>query len=956
LELGNWALIDIETTGIDPTYDQIIDLGYLQFEGTKLVKEFSSLVRTDVPLSQFIQKLTGIKQSMITKAPRWDKVEIDLLDLEGHYLLAHNAGFEEKFLHKYFDKNDVGEARESYQDSMFYLSLLFPERSKLNLESFMIDFGIAEKEEHRGLADSIALLQVLLMATYLTHQDMELKLFVKNQLSDFYPDEFWYRNFFNLSQEQLLEIAEQIDFDLKALSEAYIEKTFAQDFTQFQKEAEPQNLEFSGERIKQILSDENRIRKFVPNYSFRPAQETLALKAGQSFKNGIHSLIQAPTGTGKTIGYLIPSFLFAMEKKEPVLVSTGTKTLQNQAITKDIPQVYKLLGLTEDDVKVTRLIGSGNHLCELMFRNQDDPEMLKEMQPFSSKFVRSYFEMLFFYNQRVPHDKVITRDDLPYALKRMIPEFQEKEDEIKVDYRACTGHNCPYKEGCSYIRGLRQAKDSDIIIGNHTLTLTWPRSFARPEYIVMDEAHKLESEATRTFSLVVNQKDFENLGKNLPQQIGPLFYLLGNEEGMNNDDKVKKLRKESLQYAEMIKDHLVPLKDAIEKYFKKMPRYTDIYWNELPMIKKDSLNDSLAATIFNHCESMKYILENIYTMLVPYKDRWDANAISTDKNKVTALTAFEAFLGHLEDVFLAMETILNGDEKYSHSVKYHEDYGYVFEAAPIDVGDIIHKQLLEPSTSVVFTSATLANASGTQGVAGVEWMTGYSYLEPTKRFKHGVFLEDVYDYKNNAKVYVCTDVPSLYDQNYVKDVLKKVIPLITDLGGRTLLLFSARVRFERAVEILLDEFEGKIPLFIQGMGNSVVEDFKNSETGILIGMESFGEGIDIPGDSLQLVFVDKIPDLRQDLVIKDRRDFYQKQFGNEFNDYFLAHRTRSLHQKLGRLIRSKNDRGGIIITDSRIKNWKRGTLDTFKRLMEPYELQFAPLDEASEEINKFIQS
>ena len=110
--LGSWALIDIETTGVDPSYDAIIDLGYLQFDGTKLIKKYSSLVKTDVKLSQFIQKLTGISEDMVKKAPTWSKVKPDLLELDGHALLAHNAQFEEMFLKKYFDDIDQGQERE----------------------------------------------------------------------------------------------------------------------------------------------------------------------------------------------------------------------------------------------------------------------------------------------------------------------------------------------------------------------------------------------------------------------------------------------------------------------------------------------------------------------------------------------------------------------------------------------------------------------------------------------------------------------------------------------------------------------------------------------------------------------------------------------------------------------------------------------------------------------------
>jgi ATP-dependent DNA helicase DinG len=179
---------------------------------------------------------------------------------------------------------------------------------------------------------------------------------------------------------------------------------------------------------------------------------------------------------------------------------------------------------------------------------------------------------------------------------------------------------------------------------------------------------------------------------------------------------------------------------------------------------------------------------------------------------------------------------------------------------------------------------------------------------------------------------------------------------MSDIGGKTLLLFSARTRFEKAIEVLLNKFENEIPLFIQGMGHSVVDDFNEAENGILLGMESFGEGIDIPGKSLELVYVDKIPDLRREYIIDKRRQFYEREFGNEFNDYFLANRTRALHQKLGRLIRTESDKGGVLITDSRTARWKSRTLGTFKELMKPYDIEFLPMAEACKELEKFILS
>lgn len=149
MSLGNWALLDIETTGINPSTDEIIDLGYLQFEGTKLVRTCSSLVKPENPVSSFITKLTGITNQQLQKAPLWSEVQTDLVLLESHQILAHNAGFEESFLKRYFDKLPNTSERESYHDSLLYLALLFPQTNTLNLEYFIQYFGIAEKEEHR---------------------------------------------------------------------------------------------------------------------------------------------------------------------------------------------------------------------------------------------------------------------------------------------------------------------------------------------------------------------------------------------------------------------------------------------------------------------------------------------------------------------------------------------------------------------------------------------------------------------------------------------------------------------------------------------------------------------------------------------------------------------------------------------------------------------------------------
>jgi ATP-dependent DNA helicase DinG len=951
--LGQWALIDIETTGVDPSYDQIIDLGYLQFDGTKLIKKYSSLVRTEVRLSKFIEKLTGITQEMINNAPLWNKVEQDLLDLDGHALIAHNAQFEEMFLKKYFDRIDEGQAREQYCDSMYFLSLLFPERSTLNLESFMIDLGIAEKEEHRGYQDSLDLLKVILIATFVTHQDKEFAAFMHQIFMDFDSDDFWFKKFFALEANDLFEISEEIEMDLKGMSERFISKW--NEDVEFLDQSEDQvDVKFSSDNLMSIYRNEERLGNLFPGYKYRKAQEELSLRVGQAFNNNIHALIQAPTGTGKTLGYMIPSALMAKQNQTQVLISTGTKTLQNQAVQKDIPQLHKILGLNKSQLKVIRLVGSSNHLCELMYRNEKNEGLLMQMETFEDKFSQAYMESVFFNNQRVKdYNKIITRENIPYSMKRRLQPLKDLEEKVAVDYRACSGSKCPFSSTCTYVQGWRKAKEAHLLIGNHALLLSWPRNMEKPPFIVIDEAHKMESEATGAFAQAIGNRELENLAKNLPQMIGPLYYLLANED--NPDEELpKRIRKEIQSQTQMLSDHVIPLMDNIEKYAKRLPNFTDIYWNEIKLLGRAKTSNAVEASIYNHLESLKFIFESINILLKPLIERWDIQEFENDDSKVIAWTSFESVYGQIEDSFGTLVSVLSESENLANTIKFHDEQGYSLESAPINVGKLIHENILTKTESVIFTSATLGNEDGSVGMAAVEWMTGYSYLEPEKRFRSGLFLKNNYDYEKSARVYLCQDTPTLYDKDFIPTVIENLAPLMRTLGGRTLLLFSSRVRFERANEYLLNEFEGEIPLFIQGMGNNIVEEFKKSENGILIGMESFGEGIDIPGKSLQLVYVDKIPDLRREYVIDKRREFYDREFGNEFNDYFLANRTRALHQKFGRLIRTEEDKGGILITDSRTARWKSRTLNTFKELMKPYDIQFAPMKEACESLANFI--
>jgi len=684
-----------------------------------------------------------------------------------------------------------------------------------------------------------------------------------------------------------------------------------------------------------------------------------SLKVGQSLKNGIHSLIQAPTGTGKTMGYLVPSLLFAKTQQTQVLLATGTKTLQSQAMDKDVPTSLKILGENRDSIKISRLVGSNNHLCELNFRKgTSEEDLFSAEQSFQEKYSKLYFDLAFQYNEMGAVDKT-TCESLPFILKKIFPKFKEYSQELAVDYRSCVGNKCPFARSCTYLKGLRDAKEADLIIGNHSLMLTWPRGLERPQHIIVDEAHRLEKDATEAFKRVISQRQLQYLHKSLetPQTLGSFFYLISRtfEDGEKATGIIQELKKENEKWCGIISEHLEALDDLVEPFFKKRPRYTSMYWNEIPFMDETQLKDSMSTAILNHFKSLTVVLNEVYSKLSVYFDDWSKRNF-TEENDQVAFVKIGSLVGNIEDLKDTFNLLFYSEEEEQNtrSFKFKESDGFQLDVVPIDIGKALHEELWSKSEATIMTSATLGSTEASMAKEGVEWPLGYLYVEPERRFKEAVFLPPVYDYQNKTKVFLCDDTPRLNDAAFVPEVIKQVSPLVRKLEGRSLFLFSSRVRFEKARELLLKEFDGEIPLFVQGMGQNIVEEYRRAERGILLGMESFGEGIDIPGSSLEFLFIDKIPDLSMEQVIQKRRDFFDKNFGPEFYHYYLYQRSRSLQQKLGRLIRTDSDRGAALIVDSRVRNWKGKTMESLTKLMEPYQLKRLPLKDGLESIEKFL--
>lgn len=942
--------------------DQIIEVGFWRFEGLKLVDKYQSLVHLPHDLAPALTRLTGITSKQLKKAPRWEEVVPHVQELAGHTLLAHNADFEKSFLSSSFEKIERsrwGDIPTSFVDSLMLFPLLDPKLSQLSLETILRNYKLKETEDHRALEDSRDMLRCLLRAKIICSHHPGHEKLLNDWLAIKGLDTSWYGQFLGLGREQIEALASAIDMSEQELMGMPTEIEKKSDNPSSSR-IFPQK--FTGQDLEDFFHKDEEIRKFYPHYQVRDSQIQMAKRVGQCLKNHKHSLIQAPTGTGKTFGYLVPVLSFVEHCPDQVLIATGTKALQAQAMDKDLPELMKLFG-KERTPKVVKLIGSSNHWCEMLVRSQSQnlssigditsgPDLLSSTH-FADHLFDLYLEVIFFYHDQ---GQFFTREDFPFVLKTKIKNLSERERAVAVDYRSCLASRCPYRNRCGYIDGLQKAREANVIVGNHSLMLQWPKSQERPQFIIVDEAHRLENEATKSLTLTVNQSGLEYLFSQIDhaQGIGALFYLLAKKKDSQATDLIQQIRQEMLDWVTIAREHWDSIKEQAAVWFRQTPRYSEMYWNERPFPLVGHENAPLHQALANRLISLGETLGQMVQVLLPHGAWAEIQDWKSDEEKL-AYGRFETFLAQLQDIHQVFTLSIKANPDYVHSLKFHQEFGVQLESAPLNVGKFLADSLFSQALGLALTSATLCAQDGSDARA-VEWLTGHSALAPDRRFRGPMLLPPVFDYEKRAKVFLATNTPKMNDPHFVSSILESVLPIVRELKGKSLLLFSSKLRFDQAVDYLLKELGQELEIFIQGMGKTVVEDFKNSQAGVLIGMESFGEGIDVPGDGLQFLLIDKIPDLRQDLVIEKRRELFEREWGQEFRDYFLAHRTSSLHQKLGRLLRTPNDYGAAIIVDSRAQNWKGRTLNDFSQLMRPYQLVIGPISESVEGALNFLRS
>jgi ATP-dependent DNA helicase DinG len=595
-------------------------------------------------------------------------------------------------------------------------------------------------------------------------------------------------------------------------------------------------------------------------YEYRPAQLEMAELVHDAFETHHHAIVEAGTGTGKTLAYLIPAICSGRR----VVISTATKSLQEQLYQKDIPFLQKHFA---PNLKVAVMKGRSNFLCVSKLHHMQDQALLKGMEELDA------------FRQIKDWAKVTETGDR--AELTFLPDESELWGRLDARRDTCTGKKCPSFNPC-FVTGMHQrAKEADLIIVNHHLFFAdlalKQDDFGSilPEYsaVVFDEAHEMEDVASDYFGRQISNFRFEELVRDADQTL-----RLVHQGAPSLLRKTQRIRERSRSFFE-----LFPPREG-RFSFSRGERDAFLEQNR-------EAYDALASSLKS--------METEFAALA-------------QKPEELVRVARRSFELRQELAFLFESNERNFVYWYERRNK-----GIFLTATPIDVSQILRERLFEQFDTVVLTSATLT-------VGG-----RFDYIRQRLGIDHAKdrTLPPEFDYRNQALLYLPRKMPDVRDAGFPAVAADEIVRLLELSRGRAFCLFTSYSQMKELFERVRSRVP--FPLLLQGTAprSVLLERFKNTEAAVLFATASFWQGVDVPGERLSCVIVDRLPfAVPSDPIVAARVHALQEDGRNPFAELQVPQAVLALKQGFGRLIRAKTDRGILALLDTRIQRMPYGKI------------------------------
>lgn len=598
------------------------------------------------------------------------------------------------------------------------------------------------------------------------------------------------------------------------------------------------------------------LSKAHPSYEFRQGQLDMAAEIESALAEKRHLIVEAGTGTGKTLAYLVPAILSGKR----VVVSTGTKALQEQLYFKDLPFLQSLF---EQPLAVCYMKGRANYLCrQKLYDAEREPVLtgVGELRDF--KIIRDWEK----------ETEAGDRSEL-----RELPEHSSLWPKVDARGDLCAGQKCKQFERCFITEMHRKALASDIIIVNHHLFFAdlalREQAFGGgilPDYsaVVFDEAHEIEDVAGQYFGISISNLQMQELGKD-----------------------TSAISRRKLFASPEIDRAIVMLNERSEQFFHLFPQEGRQGFRDQPefLARHESEYRDLLLALDTLCARLELV----------------TGAVEDTLPLVRRAKLIEAGLTFWME---------SNDPTFVYWVE-RRGRGQYLQATPIDVSQTLSTRLMDRMDSVILTSATLAVAGS------FEYAQGRLGMQTARTLQ----VESQYDYAKQVLLYVPPQLPDPRRPEFTRGAADEIERILHASRGRAFVLFTSYQQMRQIYEMLKGRLDH--PTMLQGDAprTALIESFRSTPGAVLFATSSFWQGIDVQGEQLSCVIIDRLPfAVPSDPVIAARTDAITKAGGNAFYEYQIPQAALSLKQGFGRLIRGSADRGVLALLDNRIVRQRYG--------------------------------